>query len=170
MAACAAPWPLKNGTGASGTWAINISGQAASAANAVTLNTDQTITGAKTFATVLRVNNTTGGGYCEGIRINGSDSTWVTIALGTTAAAGSNTYCWSIHRKNDNNFCISRNSSDGANGLVMTTVGMGLGTTAPNYRLHVAGLSYANQFVTGAYGSGNGGGTATNGAIYFRLI
>lgn len=50
-----------------------------------------------------------------------------------------NTNAWSIYRKSDNNFAISRNSSDGANGLVMTPTGMGLGTTSPTQRLDVAG-------------------------------
>lgn len=52
---------------------------------------------------------------------------------------GTNTNAWSIHRKSDNNFAISRNSSDGVNGLVMTSTGMGLGTTTPTQRLDVNG-------------------------------
>lgn len=86
----------------------------------------------------LRIRQTTGN-YCEGIRIQTSDGAWSTIILGATSDYGTNTNAWSIHRKDDNNFAISRNSSDGINGLVMTSVGMGLGTTAPTHRLDVRG-------------------------------
>lgn len=86
----------------------------------------------------LRIRKTTGN-YCEGIRIQTGDGAWSTIILGATADSGTNTNAWSIHRKSDNNFAISRNSSDGANGLVMTPTGMGLGTTSPTQRLDVAG-------------------------------
>lgn len=94
----------------------------------------------------LRIRNTTSN-YCEGIRIQTSDGAWSTIILGATADSGTNANAWSIHRKNDNNFSISRNSPDGLNGLVMTSVGMGLGTTAPAYRLDVRGDIYSSDRV-----------------------
>lgn len=94
----------------------------------------------------LRIKDTTSN-YREGIRIQNPDNTWCTIALGGTSNEGTGTNCWSIHRKSDNNFCISRNSSDGANGLVMTSTGMGLGTTAPAYRLDVRGDIYSSDRV-----------------------
>lgn len=94
----------------------------------------------------LRIRNTTSG-YCEGIRIQNGDNTWATIILGATGDSGTNANAWSIHRKNDNNFSISRNSADGLNGLVMTSVGMGLGTTSPAYRLHVAGDIYSSSTI-----------------------
>jgi hypothetical protein len=94
----------------------------------------------------LRIRQTTSN-YCEGIRIQTADSTWATIVLGATADSGTNTNAWSIHRKADNNFSISRNSSDGLNGLVMTSVGMGLGTTSPSYRLHVVGDIYSSATI-----------------------
>lgn len=84
--------------------------------------------------------NSTCSSYREGIRLRAADGTWNTIILGATADSGTNAYAWSIHRKNDNNFCISRNSSDGLNGLVLHQNGcMGLGTVSPGYRLHVNG-------------------------------
>ena len=86
----------------------------------------------------MRIKQTTDN-YCEGIRIQNGYNTWATIILVATADSGTNTNAWSIHRKADNNFAISRNSSDGINGLVMTSVGMGLGTTAPTHRLDVRG-------------------------------
>ena len=98
----------------------------------------QSFDGTANIDNTLRIRQTTGN-YCEGIRIQTADSTWATIILGATSDSGTNANAWSIHRKADNNFAISRNSSDGLNGLVMTSVGMGLGTTAPTQRLDVAG-------------------------------
>lgn len=119
----------------------NISSQ--SVASASKLQTARNIWGQSFDGTAdvdntLRIRHTTGN-YCEGIRIQTSDGAQSTIILGATANSGTNTNAWSIHRKSDNNFAISRNSSDGANGLVMTPTGMGLGTTAPTQRLDVAG-------------------------------
>ena len=94
----------------------------------------------------LRIRNTTSN-YCEGIRIQTKDGAWSTIILGATGDSGTNANAWSIHRKNDNNFSISRNSADGLNGLVMTSIGMGLGTTAPAYRLDVRGDIYSSDRV-----------------------
>lgn len=113
--------------------------------------------------------NSTCESYREGIRLKGADGTWNTIILGATADSGTNANAWSIHRKNDNNFCISRNSSDGLNGLVMTTTGMGLGTVAPAARLHVVGHTnlYAGHVrcYTDDYTI-----TADNGAIEIREV
>ena len=121
-----------------------------SAGSATKLQTPRTIWGQSFNGTTnidntLRIRQTTGS-YCEGIRIQNGDNTWATIILGATADNGTNTNAWSIHRKADNNFAISRNSSDGINGLVMTSVGMGLGTTAPTQRLDVRG----NTTITGS--------------------
>lgn len=112
-------------------------------ASATKLQTAKTIWGQSFDGTAnidntLRIRQTTDN-YCEGIRIQNGDDTWATIILGATSDSGTNTNAWSIHRKADNNFAISRNSSDGVNGLVMTSIGMGLGTTAPAYRLDVRG-------------------------------
>lgn len=98
----------------------------------------QSFDGTANVDNTLRIRQTTGN-YCEGIRIQTGDGKWATIILGATADSGTNANAWSIHRKSDNNFAISRNSSDGLNGLVMTPVGMGLGTTSPTQRLDVAG-------------------------------
>ena len=119
--------------------------------SATKLQTPRTIWGQSFDGTgnvngTLRIKDTTSN-YREGIRIQNPDNTWCTIALGGTSNEGTGTNCWSIHRKRDNNFCISRNSSDGANGLVMTSTGMGLGTTAPAYRLDVRGDIYSSDRV-----------------------
>ena len=98
----------------------------------------QSFNGTADVDNTLRIRHTTGN-YCEGIRIQTGDGAWSTIILGATGDSGTNANAWSIHRKDDNNFAISRNSADGVNGLVMTSVGMGLGTTAPTQRLDVHG-------------------------------
>ena len=127
------------------------------------------------FKNTLRIGtvgttSTLSGNYCEGIRINCPDSSWATIILGATAATGTNANAWSIHRKSDNNFCISRNSADGVNGLVMTSTGMGLGTAAPTHRLHVVGTTFLNGVVTmqgGLYADAyNGALNMNNSDIY----
>lgn len=120
-------------------------------ASATKLQTPRTIWGQSFDGTgnvdnTLRIRQTTGS-YCEGIRIQTADSTWATIILGATGDRGTNANAWSIHRKADNNFAISRNSSDGTNGLVMTSVGMGLGTAAPAYRLDVRGNIYSSSTI-----------------------
>ena len=121
------------------------------ATSATKLQTPRTIWGQSFDGTAdvdntLRIRHTTDN-YCEGIRIQTSDGAWSTIILGATSDSGTNANAWSIHRKNDNNFSISRNSSDGLNGLVMTSIGMGLGTTAPAYRLDVRGDIYSSSTI-----------------------
>lgn len=118
----------------------NISGNASTATKLATPRKiwGQSFDGTADVNNTLRIRQTTGN-YCEGIRIQTGDGKWATIILGATADSGTNANAWSIHRKSDNNFAISRNSPDGANGLVMTPTGMGLGTTAPTQRLDVAG-------------------------------
>ena len=102
-----------------------------------------TVNGASRFTNTIRIGNgytALDGNYCEGIRIRAADKTWATIILGATADTGTNTYAWSIHRTSGNNFSISRNSSDGANGLLIDTSGrVGIGTTSPSERLSVNG-------------------------------
>lgn len=121
------------------------------ATSATKLQTPRTIWGQSFDGTgnvdgTLRIRNTTSN-YCEGIRIQTKDGAWSTIILGATSDSGTNANAWSIHRKDDNNFSISRNSADGLNGLVMTSIGMGLGTTAPAYRLDVRGDIYSSDRV-----------------------
>lgn len=86
------------------------------------------------------------GNYQEGIRIAATDTEWATIALGTTAAAGTHAKQWSIHRKNDGNFCIAHGESSGTSGLFINTSNkIGMGTITPSYKLHVVGDIYAND-------------------------
>lgn len=129
----------------------NISGNASTATKLATPRKiwGQSFDGTADVDNTLRIRKTTGN-YCEGIRIQTGDGAWSTIILGATADSGTNANAWSIHRKSDNNFAISRNSSDGTNGLVMTPTGMGLGTTAPTQRLDVVGnIRATGQIIRG---------------------
>lgn len=112
-------------------------------ASATKLQTPRTIWG-QSFDGTGNVDNTLRiiqptGNYCEGIRIQTADNAWSTIILGATGYSGTNANAWSIHRTDNYKFTISRNSSDGLNGLVMTSIGMGLGTTSPVCRLDIRG-------------------------------
>ena len=119
-----------------------------------------TVSGGNAYFTQTIVCSSQIGNYGEGIRLNCSDGQWATITMGSSGDVGTHSNCWSIHRKNDNNFAISRGSSDGYNGLVMTSTGMGLGTTTPSARLHVTGdfFVYAghSRFYTTSAGTSPG--------------
>lgn len=119
-----------------------------------------TVSGGNSYFTNTIICSAQIGNYGEGIRLNCGDNQWATITMGSSGDVGTHSNCWSIHRKNDNNFCISRGSSDGYNGLVMTSTGMGLGTTAPEARLHVTGdfFVYAghSRFYTTSAGTSPG--------------
>ncbi len=84
--------------------------------------------------------NPSAGLYMEGIRVTAASNNWATIVLGATGYSGSNENAWSIHRKNNYDFSISRNSSDGLNGMVITKAGnVGIGTVSPTAKLDVNG-------------------------------
>lgn len=88
----------------------------------------------------------TTGNYTEGIRVAPSTNNWATIALGAIGNSGTNENMWSIHRKDNNDFSISRNSSDGGNGMVITKAGnIGFGTVNPSAKLEVNGDIKGNK-------------------------
>lgn len=92
-------------------------------------------------------------GYTEGIRVAPSTNNWVTIALGAVGNSGSNENMWSIHRKDNNDFSISRNSADGANGMVITKAGnVGFGTVNPTAKLEVNGTIRSKEVKIEAMG------------------
>lgn len=108
-----------------------------------------TISGGVTSLGTIRIKCTTTN-YQEGITIQNEDSQWCTIRLGNTADAGTSDNTWSIHRTNNNNFSISRNSSNGANGLSINksgSVGLGYADNAipDGYRLAVNGSFRASD-------------------------
>lgn len=132
------------------------------------LNGDTSING------TLRI-DPVAGNWQEGIRIAAADTEWVTIALGTTAAAGTHAKQWSIHRKNDGNFCIAHGESSGTSGLfINTSNNIGMGTINPAYKLHVIGDIYANggwlrsSGATGWYSETYGGGWWMTDDTYIR--
>ena len=127
-----------------------------------------TVSGGNAYFTKTIVCSAQIGNYGEGIRLNCNDGQWATIAMGSTGDTGTRANCWSIHRKSDNNFCISRNSSDGVNGLVMTSVGMGLGTAAPQSRLHVVGTTMSHGLLVCNRGSSTAASNYGDAAIEIR--
>jgi len=66
--------PGRDGESATGTWPINISGNAATATNGVTLDTAQTITGGKTFSTAQTFNGNINGNAQNRFVSNGRDN------------------------------------------------------------------------------------------------
>lgn len=105
-----------------------------------------TVSGGVTSLGTIRI-KCTSSNYQEGITIQNADSQWCTIRLGSTADAGTSDNTWSIHRTNNNNFSISRNSSNGANGLSINKSGS-------------VGLGYADNAIPGGYR------LAVNGSLY----
>ena len=86
------------------------------------------------------------GNYAEGIRVTAATNNWVTLALGAVGNEGTNENMWSIHRTDKNDFTISRNSSDGANGIVVTKAGnVGFGIINPTHKLDVNGTIHAKE-------------------------
>ncbi|GAB6121400.1 hypothetical protein [Dysgonomonas termitidis] len=99
------------------------------------------VRGGQNLGGTLYITSPYAGGYCEGIRISAGSNNWATIALGSTGDSGTGENVWSIHRTNNNDFSISRNSPDGANGMVITKSGnIGLGTINPQSKLEVNGI------------------------------
>lgn len=88
----------------------------------------------------LLINPVNKNNYREGIRIRASSTNWATIVLGAVANEGTSENAWSIHRKDNNDFAISRNSADGSNGMVITKAGnVGFGKAYPTHKLEVNG-------------------------------
>jgi hypothetical protein len=135
----------------------------------VKITNDTSITG------TLRI-DPTAGSWCEGIRIAAKDDEWVTIALGTTAETGTHAKQWSIHRKNDGNFCIAHGESTGTSGIFIRQSDnfIGLGTIAPSYKLHIIGDTYTEGWLrtkgnTGWYSETHGGGWYMTDGLWIKV-
>ena len=135
----------------------------------VKITNDTSITG------TLRI-DPTAGNWCEGIRIAAKDDEWVTVALGTAAETGTHAKQWSIHRKNDGNFCIAHGESAGTSGLFIRVSDdfVGLGTTSPAYKLHVIGDTYTEGWIrtkgtSGWYNESYGGGWYMSDSAWVKV-
>lgn len=126
--------PKLDGTGASGTWGINISGNAATAtklANSRTiwgLSFDGTgnVSGAPSFPSIIDINrNVNTGVMIDSSKIGFEIETFANdVRLKTYLASG----------------------GGNPTHLVLTSGGnVGIGTTNPSYKLHIAGVAYASE-------------------------
>lgn len=134
--------PSLTGLGASGTWGISISGNAATATALQTVRTiwGQSFNGTGNVNGTLSINGTAGS-YTEGIRIHPSSTGWTTFMLcGTdnTSSSGTSTNSWSMHAYSGN-FYINRNASNDTTNYILCNVSSnwGIGTSSPSNKLHV---------------------------------
>ena len=89
------------------------------------------------------------GSYNEGIRIVGTSSEWCVIMLGCKAGSHSGVIDsqWELMKTDTDTFRIGRGSSS-SSFLEITKAGnVGIGTTSPAYKLHVAGDIYSSDRV-----------------------
>ena len=148
--------PTLTGTGASGTWGINISGNAASATK---LQTPRTIWG-RSFDGSADVN----GGitirrtwstslYNEGIRVVGTSNEWCGVFLGTAdTTSGYQDSQWNILKTNIDTLRISRGTSNVSFFEIKPNGNVLIGTTTDNgYKLQVGGSErvYGDLIVDG---------------------
>lgn len=124
--------PMGDGTGASGTWDISISGNAATATR---LQTARTIWGQRFDGT----DNITGRFTCDRVHIGNSDELWCDTALfiqyGNSSSA--NVY-----------ICASSSSNVGSGNV-------GIGTTSPTHKLHVNGDMATGRAIVDSLQIGN---------------
>jgi len=124
-------------------------------ASATKLQTPRTIWG-QSFDGTGNVNGTLQierasnfGGYNEGIRIVGNSNEWCVIMLGCKAVAHSSVIDsqWGLMKTDVDTFRIGRGSSS-SSFLEITKAGnVGIGTTSPAYKFHVAGQIYSKESI-----------------------
>lgn len=125
------------------------------ATSATKLQTPRTIWGQSFDGTgnvngTLQIERTSNfGSYNEGIRIVGASNEWSVIMLGCKAGSYSGTINsqWGLMKTNSDTFRIGRGSSSSSFLEIITNGNVGIGTTSPAYKLHVAGDIYSSDRV-----------------------
>lgn len=89
------------------------------------------------------------GSYNEGIRIVGTSSEWCVIMLGCKAGSYSGVINsqWGLMKTASDAFRIGRGSSSSSFLEIINNGNVGIGTTSPAYKLHVAGDIYSSDRV-----------------------
>ena len=110
----------------------------------------------------------TGGNWSEGIRIHPSSNRWSSIVLcesTTSSSLGTSTNTWSIHNY-EGTFGIYKNGSTTSASCCISNINsnwivkggnVGIGTTSPTSKLHVAGTGYCTSDISSASNMRAGG-------------
>jgi hypothetical protein len=190
--------PTKTGTGASGDWGINITGNAATVTNGVYTNTAQTISGIKTFSGNLAAWNTTTPGLgLGGIHLGAESATTdagPAITFGARDSSSGGTSQAGIHVTSGGGFGTRMYFSTSDDYAVGSKVAMSIGAngavsitrsdltvagdiTVSGNQIFTAGVDARVKFATWTdttYGIGMGasytfGGFNTNYAMSFQM-